>query len=118
MPMIRGCDRDRVNILVLEQLAHVDICLWLGQAQFLHVAETQVQDILVHVAETGYFRSGNVRESFEMIVTAPPQSANCDTHAIIRAQYLSTQSKRCRAQGRCLARRLEEIAPFDWHGLC
>src|SRR5947209_8732719 len=113
--MIGGCDRDRVNIFVLEQLTYIDVGFGLRQCQFLHVPEPQVQDILVHIAERGDLGSGNMRESLQVVIAAATQSANGDAHTIVRAQHLSPKRERCCAQSCCFTCRFEEIPPINRH---
>ena len=113
--MIGRGDGDRVNIFVLEELAHVHVGFRLRQAQVLHVAEAQVQNALIHIAEGGNFRSRNMREALEVIIAATAQSANGDAHAIIRAKNFAAKRERGCADGDCFSGGLEEVAPIDRH---
>src|SRR6266567_1409967 len=85
MPMIGRGDRDGVNILVLKQLANVDVGFWLWQTQLLDVPEAMVQHVFIHIAQSGNLRSWHTRKPADVIVAATSYSANCHPHTIICA---------------------------------
>src|SRR5882757_1770593 len=83
MPMIGGGDGDGVNILVLEQLANIDVRFWLWQSELFDVAEAMIRNAFIHIAEGGKLCSGDTRKAADMIVAAAAHSANGHADAVI-----------------------------------
>src|ERR1700732_990426 len=109
VPMIGRGDGDGVNIFVFEQLANIDVGFWLWQAQLLDVAEALVQHVFVHIAQSGKLRSWDALKAAYVIVAATSYSANCYADAVICAQDLATQRKRCCAHSYCFSGRLKKF---------
>src|SRR6266852_343365 len=85
VPMIGRSDGDGVDIFVLEQLTNIDVGFWLWQSHFFDVAEAMVRHAFIHIAESGKLSSWDTRKAADVIVAAPPHSANSHADTIIRA---------------------------------
>src|SRR4029077_10130911 len=115
VPMIGRGNGDSIDILVLQQLAHIDarFCLW--KTQLLHVPEPLARHAFIHIAQCDDLRSWHARKTVNVIVAAASHSANCHPDAIIRTEDLAAQRKcRCSHSYR-FSRRLQKFTPLDGH---
>src|ERR1700728_744679 len=107
MPMVRRGNRNRIDILVVEQLANVYVGLRFGNAHLLGVGASLAQNVLVDVAEIGDFDTGDWLVASDVIPTAAADTDHRDTDAVICAQHFPGRGSRDEA-GRC---GFQEIAP-------
>ena len=86
VPVVRRQDRDRINLLVLIQLAQVGIGLRLGPVllgeMFFDDAREQ---ILVHVTQRRHLDIRQRRELLEMRLSHPVDADDSDAHAVVGA---------------------------------
>ena len=88
VPMIGRGDGNGVDLFVLEQLAHIDVGFWPGQAHLFDFADALARNVFVDIAERGELGLRDVREAADMIVAAAAHSADGHADAIVRAENL------------------------------
>ena len=113
--MVGSCDRNCIDIFVLEELADIDIGFGFGETELLHVADALIQNALIDVAERSNFRTGNFRKAVKMIIAAAAYAANREANTIIGTEYSSAQSECCCSNGDCFPRSLKKISAIDRH---
>ena len=121
MPVIRRRDGDRVDILVLEQLADVAVRLGFWQTHLVEFGEALIENVFVHVAKRGDLRLLDLRVALDVVIAAPAHAADRHAHAVIRAEDATACAKSSAACGErstrrnCRASRLEKFPPLDRH---
>src|ERR1019366_5067085 len=87
VPMIRGGDRDRVDRLVIQELADVDEGRGLLKPHLLHRRQTLPHNVLIDVADRGDFHIGHLGILTHMQPSLPVETDDGDANAVVRAKY-------------------------------
>ena len=87
MPVVGRGDGNRVNGLVIQQLAQVDESRRPLDSHLLDFAQPLVQDVLIHVAESGDFHVLHVAVLFYVRPALPVQANHRNAHAVVRAKH-------------------------------
>src|SRR5215469_18498571 len=83
VPVIRCGDRDRIDVLVFEQLTDIEVALRSRASILLNFIKSAIENVFIDVAQRRNFHSGNTRKATDVILTASTHPANRNPHAII-----------------------------------
>src|SRR4051794_33115051 len=94
MPVVRGRNRNGIEVFVFEQLAKIDFRLGLWKSHAFGIGEPFPEDIFINITEAGNFNTRDAFIPLDMIPSATAHPHDGQTNPVVRSHDLSRGSGR------------------------
>jgi hypothetical protein len=89
MPMVWRGKADRLDLFIIEDLAHVAVTFHRASGELLILTGTLLQNMFIYIAESNYLDSRLVVEANNVLFALPMDSHHSHAHFIVGCEHLA-----------------------------